>query len=364
LLRLGAYQLLHLGTAPHAAVGETVELAKQRGHAKAAGYVNAVLRALLRAGLAVPPPPALAADPAGHVAAAEALPRWLAEEWVAWLGADEALALARAMNTAAPLTFRSPRRDELLAAARLAGLEARPCERSPDGLVLSGGSVATLARAAGALPFQVQDEGAQLATLMAAGHLRGKQARVLDTCAAPGGKAFHLAELLGPGSEVVAVEIHPRKAEALRQEAQRRGLAVTVICADASRPVPGLVEGTFDAVLVDAPCAGLGTLRRHPELKLRRDAPDLARLAALQLEILRASARYARPGAPVTYALCSLSRAEGPDVVAALLAEGWRREAPPADVAADALTAEGDLLTLPHRHGADGFYAARLVRPV
>ncbi len=361
LLRLGAYQLLHLGTAPHAAVGETVELAKQRGHARSAGFVNAVLRALLRAGPPAPPV-ALEQDPAGHVAAAEALPRWLAEEWVAWLGADEALALARAMNVAAPLTARSPRRDEVVAAARAAGLEARPCARSPDGLVLGGGSVAALSRAAGALPFQIQDEGAQLATLLAAGHLRGEKARVLDTCAAPGGKAFHLAELLGPGSEVVAVEIHPRKAEALRQEARRRGLAVTVICADAAQPIPGLAEGSFDAVLVDAPCAGLCTLRRHPELKLRREAPDLARLAALQLAILRNSARYARPGAPVTYALCSLSRAEGPGVVAALLSEGWRRDPAPAGLPGDALTADGDLLTLPHRHGADGFYAARLVR--
>jgi 16S rRNA (cytosine967-C5)-methyltransferase len=361
LLRLGAYQLLVLGTAPHAAVGETVELAKQRNHGRAAGYVNAVLRALLRAGPAEPPPE-LADDPVSHVAAAEALPRWLAAEWVDWLGPGEALALARAMNEAAPLTVRSPRRDELLAAARQAGLDASPCRRSPDGLTLRGASVAALIRAAAGLPFQVQDEGAQLTTLMAAGHLRGRTARVLDACAAPGGKAFHLAELLGPGSEVVAVEIHPRKAEALRQEARKRGLAVTVVCADASRPVPGLAEGSFDAVLVDAPCAGLGTLRRHPELKLRREAPDLARLAALQRDILWASARYAKPGAPVTYAVCSLSRAEGPAVVAAFLAEGWRREAPPADIPADALTAEGDLLTLPHRHGADGFFAARLVR--
>lgn len=361
LLRLGAYQLLHLGTPPHAAVGETVELAKQREHGRAAGFVNAVLRALLRAGPPAPPPP-LEADPAGHVAAAEALPRWLAEEWVAWLGPQEALTLARAMNAAAPLTIRSPRRDELLTAARAAGLEARACERSPDGLVLSGAPVAALTRAAGSLPFQVQDEGAQLATLMAAGHLRGRGARVLDACAAPGGKAFHLAELLGPGSEVVAIELHPRKAEVLRQEARRRGLAVTVLCADASRAIPGLEEASFDAVLVDAPCAGLGTLRRHPELKLRRDAPDLARLAGIQLDILRSTARYARPGAPVTYALCSLSRAEGPEVVAHLLADGWRREPAPPGVPADALTADGDLLTLPHRHGADGFYAARLVR--
>jgi 16S rRNA (cytosine967-C5)-methyltransferase len=361
LLRLGAYQLLVLGTAPHAAVGETVELAKTVDHGRAAGFVNAVLRALLRAGPAAPPP-ALADDPVAHVAAAEALPRWLAAEWVAWLGPEEALALARAMNGAAPLTLRSPRRAALLDRARAAGLEVRPCLRSPDGLVLAGASVATLARAAGDLPFQVQDEGAQLATLLAAGHLRGRTARVLDACAAPGGKAFHLAELLGPGSEVVAVELHPRKADLMRQEAARRGLAVTVLCADASRPIPGLAEGSFDAVLVDAPCAGLGTLRRHPELKLRRDPADLPRMAALQREILRASARYAKPGAPVTYALCSLSRAEGPEVVAGLLAEGWRRDPAPAAVPADALGPDGDLLTLPHRHGADGFYAARLVR--
>jgi 16S rRNA (cytosine967-C5)-methyltransferase len=363
LLRMAAFQLLVLETPPHAAVGETVELAKRSGHGRVAGFVNAVLRALLRAG-PPPPPPPLAADPAGHVAAAEALPRWLAEEWVAWLGAEEALALAAAMNGPAPLTVRSPRVADLLERARAAGLDVRPCAGSADGLTLGGGSVAELSRAAAGPPFQVQDEGAQACVLMAAGHLRGKRARVLDACAAPGGKAFHLAELLGPGSEVVAIELHPRKADALRQEAARRGLAVTVICADASQPIPGLQPGSFDAVLVDAPCAGLGTLRRHPELKQRRLAGDLPRLAALQLSILRAMSRYARPGAPVTYAICSLSRAEGPGVVEALLEEGWRRDPAPAEVARSMLDAAGDLLTLPHRHGADGFYAARLVRPV
>jgi 16S rRNA (cytosine967-C5)-methyltransferase len=320
-----------------------------------------VLRALLRAG-PPPPPPPLASDPAGHVAAAEALPRWLAEEWVAWLGAEEALALAAAMNGPAPLTVRSPRVADLLERARAAGLDARPCAGSADGLTLGGGSVAELSRAAAGLPFQVQDEGAQACVLMAAGHLRGKRARVLDACAAPGGKAFHLAELLGPGSEVVAIELHPRKADALRQEAARRGLVVTVICADASQPIPGLEPGSFDAVLVDAPCAGLGTLRRHPELKQRRLAGDLPRLAALQLSILRAMSRYAKSAAPVTYAICSLSRAEGPGVVEALLEEGWRRDPAPAEVARSMLDAAGDLLTLPHRHGADGFYAARIVR--
>jgi 16S rRNA (cytosine967-C5)-methyltransferase len=361
-LRLGAYQLLQLATPAHAAVGETVALVKAVDHGRAAGYVNAVLRALAR-DPRPPPPPPLEGDPAGHVAAAEALPRWLAEEWVAWLGPAEALALARGMNEPARLCVRSPDPGGLLARARGAGLAAAPAARSPDGLVIAGASVAELARAAGGVPFQVQDEAAQLVTLLAAGDLRGRRARVLDACAAPGGKAFHLAELLAPGSEVVALELHPRKADLLAAEAARRRLgAVRVICADAARPVPGLAEGSFDAVLVDAPCAGLGTLRRHPELKLRRAAADLARLAEVQLAIARCMARYARPGAPVTYSVCSLSRAEGPGVAASLAAEGLGRVPPPAGFPADVLNEDGDLLTLPHRHGMDGFYAARMAR--
>jgi 16S rRNA (cytosine967-C5)-methyltransferase len=368
-LRLGAYQLLHLRTPAHAAVGETVALAKSVDHGRAAGYVNAVLRSLSRAP-AGPPPPPIERDPAGHVAAAGALPRWLAEEWVAWFGAGEALSMSAAMNAPAPLAVRSPERDALVARARAAGLEAAPTARSPDGVLLSGASVAELSRALQGPgtssdhppPFQVQDEAAQLVTHFAAGELRGRRARVLDACAAPGGKAFHLAELLAPGSEVVAVEIHPRKADALAREASRRGLAIRVVCADASRPVPGLEEASFDAVLVDAPCAGLGTLRRHPELKLRRAPGDLARMAALQRELLAAVALYARPGAPVTYSVCSLTRAEGPDVAAAMLSAGWRRSPPAAGFPPDVLTPEGELLTLPHRHGTDGFYAVRLVR--
>jgi 16S rRNA (cytosine967-C5)-methyltransferase len=169
-------------------------------------------------------------------------------------------------------------------------------------------------------------------------------------------------EMLGPGAEVVAVEIHPRKAEALRREAEARGLSrLRVVCADVTRPVPGLALGSFDAVLVDAPCAGLGTLRRHPELKLRRQAEDLPRFAALQAAILEACLAYARPGAPLTYAVCSLSRAEGPTLVDAFMARGLGRPPAPAGFPADVLTPDGDLLTLPHRHRADGFYAARLV---
>ncbi len=359
-LRLGAYQLLHLSTPAHAAVGEAVALAKRADQGRAAGYVNAVLRALA-ADPRIPEPPALEADPAGHVAAAEALPRWIAEEWVAWLGPAEALALARAMNGPAPLALRSRDRSALVDRLRAAGIAAAPTALSPDGVVVSGASVGSVARAAGDLPFQVQDEGAQLVSLFAAGELRGERARVLDACAAPGGKAFHLAEMLAPGSEVVAIEVHPRKADELARQARLRGLSIRVVCADAARPIPGLEPAGFDAVLVDAPCTGLGTLRRHPELKTRRVPADVARMAALQREILESVVRYARPGAPTTYSVCSLSRAEGPEVVADLLDRGFRRAPPAPGFPAEALTGDGDLLTLPTRRGTDGFYAARLV---
>ncbi len=360
-LRLGAYQLLHLGTPAHAAVGESVALAKRADHGRAAGYVNAVLRALAR-DPRFPEPPPLGTDPAAHVAAVEALPLWLAEEWVAWLGPEEALALARAMNGPAALTLRSPRRDVLLSRARAAGIAAVPTTRSPHGVIISGASVGDVARAAGDAPFQVQDEAAQLVSLFAAGELRGERARVLDACAAPGGKAFHLAEMLAPGSEVVAIELHPRKADELAREARRRGLPVRVVCADAARPVPGLEPASFDAVLVDAPCAGLGTLRRHPELKLRRTPADVARMAALQRTILESVARYARTGAPITYGVCSLTRAEGPEAAAGFLGQGFRRAPPLSGFPADVLTSDGDLLALPDRHGTDGFYAARMAR--
>jgi 16S rRNA (cytosine967-C5)-methyltransferase len=363
-LRVGAYQMLYLATPPHAAVGETVELAKRVDHGRASGFVNAVLRALAR-DPRLPEAPPLATDPVGHVASAESVPAWLASEWVSWLGADEALALARAMNQPAPLVLRSPCRDELVGALKAAAVEAEAAQRSPDGVVVRGVSVQNVVRAAGKIPFQVQDEAAQLVSLFAAGHLRGRDALVLDACAAPGGKTFHLAEMLGPGGEVVAVEIHPRKADELRREARRRGLdaRVRVLCADSARPLPGIARASFDAVLVDAPCTGLGTLRRHPELKLRRIAGDPARMAVIQREVLLASAGYAKPGAPVTYSVCSLTRAEGPEVAAWAFAQGLARAGPPAGLPADVLTADGDLLTLPSRHGCDGFYAARLAAP-
>ncbi|MBS1110780.1 MAG: NusB/RsmB/TIM44, partial [Anaeromyxobacteraceae bacterium] len=169
-LRLGAYQLLFLRTPSHAAVGETVDLAKGVDHGRAAGYVNAVLRSLSRAPSPPSPPPA-DLDPVANLAVSESLPGWLATEWIAWLGEARARSLAAAMNRPAPLVLRSPRRDELLARLAGAGIEAHATLRSPHGVAVGGGAVEQVARAAKGIPFQVQDESAQLVTLFAGGGL-------------------------------------------------------------------------------------------------------------------------------------------------------------------------------------------------
>jgi 16S rRNA (cytosine967-C5)-methyltransferase len=273
------------------------------------------------------------------------------------------------MNRPAPLTVRTPRREELLAALRAGELDAAPTPRSPDGVVVHGASVKAVARAAGAIPFQVQDEAAQLAALFAAGELRGRGGRVLDACAAPGGKTFHLAEMLGTGGEVVAVELHPRKAEELRREADRRGLSgrVRVVCADAARPVPGLEAGSFDAVLVDAPCAGLGTLRRKPDARWRLREGDPERFAAVQRELVERFARLVRPRGRLVYATCSIGRTENGEVAAAVASLGAFAPLPIERALgpelARALGATGHTLQLwPHVHGTDGFFLAAFER--
>jgi len=366
-LRLGAYQLLYLDRVPaHAAVSESVTLARRYGHPGTAGLVNSVLRRLAErpraevlAELAGPDPAAVGVERLG---ALTSHPVWLLERWLARYPREEVLKLTEANNRTARVGLRANRlrldAKELIRRLAAAGVEAAPGRWAPCSVYIEG--EVDLAELAGlaAGDCTVQDESEALVGLLVAPR---PGERVLDLCAAPGGKAFHLAEILHPGSEVVAVEIHPRKADALRREAGQRGLTgIRVVCADGSKPIPGLELASFDAVLVDAPCAGLGTLRRHPELKLRRTAADLPRFADLQEAILRNALLYAKPGAPVTYSVCSLSRAEGPEVVARLAGVA-RRSPPPPGIPADALTPEGDLLTLPDIHGGDGFYAARLV---
>jgi 16S rRNA (cytosine967-C5)-methyltransferase len=343
-LRVGAYQMFYTRIPKRAAVAETVEALKSLGLARATGFANAVLRKLsaLEA-LPLPPKEQLVQ----YLAQKESHPEWLVARWIRQFGPARAEAMLGADNVPPPVTLRANTariaRDALLAQLRQAGLEAEPTTRSPVGIVLpSAGKLEDLLGYPEGL-WQVQDEAAQLVGVHAA---IPEGVRVLDACAAPGGKACHLAER-GP---VVAADLHKSKLRKIEAEAKRLGLAdrVTTLAHDATKPFPEKL-GEFEAVLIDAPCSGLGTLRRHPELRYRRKEEDIGRLAALQREILERCHERVAPGGLLVYAVCSTDPEEGQDQVEMFLRSHPEFTAEPSHY----------LRTLPDE-GLDGFFAARL----
>ena len=282
-----------------------------------------------------------------------------------WLGDAEAERLCAANQQQAPATVRVARRKATVARAqealRVAGIDSRPGRYSPDALILASGAPPALdIEGYEHGLFQAQDEAAQLVSLFAA---PDRSARILDACAAPGGKACHLAEIAEHGS-VLAIELHARKAAAVVEAARRLGLEnLEARAADATLPIPDVAFESFDLVLLDSPCSGLGTLRRHPEVKLRRTPEDVDRLSQLQARLLAAVQRYVRPGGLLVHALCTLTPEECDEQVQRFLAAfpRFRIDPPPSSFSPDCLDREF-LRTLPHRTGTDGFFAARLRR--
>jgi 16S rRNA (cytosine967-C5)-methyltransferase len=357
LLRLGGYQALRTRVPPHAAVATTVDLAHAVGHRRAAGFVNAVLRRVvvyswagwvdeLAAGV----------GPLRVLAIRTAHPEWIAAAFAAALGGDlDETGRALAADDDRPRTHlvawpgRIDRAD-LLAAA---GGEAGPY--SPYAVRMSGGEPATLAalreRRAG-----VQDEGSQLCALALANvPIEGRDERWLDLCAGPGGKAALLAALAADrGAQLTANERREHRAELVRRATEPWPVDVRV--GDA-RTLPE-IDGGYDRVLLDAPCTGLGALRRRPEARWRRRADDVAELVALQRELLAAALRLVRPGGVVGYVTCSPHPAETTDIVA-----GQRLiDARPAFPGVDRLGAGPTVQLWPHRHGTDAMFCALLTR--
>jgi len=333
-LRLGLYQLAFLdGVAAHAVVGESVELAK--GSSGGHKLVNAVLRRAARE------LPALPADdtPAG-AAIAHSYPPWLVELWWERFGAEATRALLRAGNERGELALRAnalvTTRDELAAALPVA---TRPAgDELPEGLVVEG--------AFDAHAHELWRQGAYAAqsraSMLVARALDPQPGeRVLDLCAAPGGKTTHLAALMGGAGEIVAVERHAGRASALGRTCERlRATTVDVVVADAARFT---AAEPFDRVLVDPPCSGLGTLQGHPDLRWRSSPEAIERLAATQRAILHAGIAALRPGGTLVYSTCTLSPRENEE-----------------QVAATGLRVESERLVLPHRDRTDGFYIAMM----
>ena len=365
LLRTGLYQMFFLDRVPvSAAVNETVTLAAEM-IPRAKGFINAVLRSVDR-GRDTIRYPDRERDRAGFLAARYSHPRWLVEQWLAQLGPVEAEALAAAMVEQPPLTARvntlKLSREDLVARFAADGIVATPCRYSPLALKLDlPGTVEQLPGFREGL-FTIQDESSQLVILLLDPQ---PGERVLDLCAAPGGKTTLIAQLMENRGEVTACDLTDAKLRRVEETALRLGISIiSTQLSDAAAPPDRFREG-YDRVLVDAPCSGLGVIRRNPEGKWRKGPEDLARLAATQKKILKAAAGCVAPGGVLLYATCSTSETENEAIVDDFLSRH------PDFVLENGLTLfpdRGELFTArgmfrswPHRHsGMDGFFAARL----
>lgn len=368
ILRLGLFQILFLDRIPaHAAVDTSVDLARRFKRGAATGLVNAALRraAADPRALTLPDP---TADPVEARAIRWSHPRWLVEHWARELPEADLDALLQADQTPAPTVLRvntlRTSRSELLDTLNAGKtIRASATSYSPAGILLEGGI------ASAALPpdwSTAQSEASQLV-----GYLLGATAcdRILDVCAAPGGKTTHLAELMRNQGEIVAVDISDRGLTQVERRAAALGISIIRTRRVDARRLAADRAGTdaFDRVLIDAPCTGLGTLRGHPELRWRVQPADLRARSVLQSEILNSVAHLCRPGGVLVYATCTINRLENEDVAERFraahpdfFAEDPRAALP--DGMRGLVDSRGVLRTLPHKHCLDGFFAVRLRR--
>jgi 16S rRNA (cytosine967-C5)-methyltransferase len=358
VLRLGAYQALRTRIPAHAAVATTVDLARATGNGRASGFVNAVLRRVTAATWDEWCDRVSVGAPALHrLAVRTAHPDWIAAAFAEALDGDLAeTEAALAADDTRPQTHLVAWPGQLERDALVAEAGGTPGRWSPYAVLLDGGDPGGLA-AIRSHRAAVQDEGSQLCALaLANARLDGADERWLDLCAGPGGKTALLAALAGPrGARVVANELHPHRAELVRQATSAWDVEVRVGDARA------LTETGYDRVLLDAPCTGLGALRRRPEARWRRGPDDVPELATLQGELLAAALRLVRPGGIVAYVTCSPHLAETRDVVAK--ADGAEPiDARPAFPGVPQLGAGPTVQLWPYRHGTDAMFCALLRR--
>jgi 16S rRNA (cytosine967-C5)-methyltransferase len=367
ILRLGAYQLVLLERVPpHAAVNEAVAQARERANEGAAKLVNAVLRRLEREQDSLPyPDPAV--DPVAFLAARYSHPAWLVTRWLARFGLADTQALLAINNTPPPLTLRLNRRwvtrEGLQGFLKLRDIDTIPTAISPNGLIItSGGNPRDIDLYQEGL-FSIQGEGSMVMVELLK---PGKNRAGWDMAAGVGGKTTYLAEWVDDSGSLLATDTSAERLEVLRRQLARLELTSVRVEAGDARTFP-LEPKSLDFILLDAPCTGTGSLRRQADARWRKAPEQFAEMAKLQRELLEAAALAANPGGLLLYCTCSLEPEENEDVIGPFLAdhpewsldmEGLKHQTLPDD----ARDLSGFVRLLPHRHGTDGFFAARMVK--
>ena len=366
ILRLGVYQILFLSRTPSsAAVNESVALAKRIRGRGGAGFVNAVLRSSIRQKDEIRYP-GITEDPALHLSVVQSHPLWLVQRWIKEMGVEETVRICAFNNQISSLTLRANtlkiNRKDLMAKLGGEGLESLPTAYSKEGIMLPDPPPVS------ELPFLkrgfyvIQDEASQLVTSIL-GPKPGE--RILDACAAPGGKTTHTAQEMGNQGKIYALDLSKGKLELIEEICERLGIGiVTLLKGDAATSLPLSKDLVFDRVLADVPCSGFGTLRKNPDLKWRREEKDIRRLSERQLSILANLSTYVKERGILTYSTCTVFHEENEDVVEKFLeghpafkldridndlSEKWRP-----------LIQNGYLKTFPPKNEMDGFFAARL----
>lgn len=365
VLRLGVYQLLFLSKVPpHAVINESVKLVSGSG-SRTKGFVNAMLRRIddERKGILFPN---LKESPPRYLSVVHSHPEWMIKRWLKRYGTSETISLCQANNRRPPLSLRTntlcTTREQLLHDLVKEGIQAEPSRFSPLGIDIRERPAVPLASSP---EFYLQDEASQLVP-----YLLGPEPNevILDACAAPGGKATTLAQIMENSGKIYAMDICSQRLAVIAGIASRLGATIiSTVRGDALQPIEFVPTGGFDAILVDGPCSGLGVIRRNPDIKYRKREEDIERLARLQTAIMDNLAASLRDGGRIVYSTCSLEPEENEGVI-----EGFLANHPEfvVEVASQFLPErcaplvgdDGFLRTLPQRDGMDGFFAARLTK--
>ena len=364
LLRLSLYQMHYLTRIPaHAAVNEAVEIAKRRGHKGIASMVNGILRSILREGVRstdqIP-------DEVERLAVATSHPFWLVQRWVETYGYEKTSDMLHENNVPPLQTVRvnttKATPAEVLTTLEREGVKAQQSEYVPECLYITNSQAARTAAFKHGL-ITIQDES----SMLPANVLNPQPGmRVLDMCAAPGGKTTHLAEKMNNTGQILALDLHPHKLDLVDENTARLGIDIVQTAPlDGRKAADYLQKESYDAILVDAPCSGLGVMRRKPDIKYTKREEDLASLQTIQLAILNNAVQLLKPGGRLVYSTCTVDRSENEGTVKAFLAEHPIMEA----VALENLPKhldnqqqDGMLQVFPQDIGSDGFFVAAFVK--